>query len=274
MCLLDAGARTALFFIMRIVVIGAGRLATHLTKALYEAEHEIVQVYSRTIASATSLACAVNAVPVTDVSALTEGADLYILAVKDDALATLIPMIGKIAKDRVVVHTAGSVPMGVFDGHAVHYGVFYPMQTFSKERKVNFAEIPCFLEANDGQTYALMERVAASVSRKVYALSTEQRRYLHLAAVFACNFVNHCYAIASDLLEANGLPFEVMYPLIDETAAKVHDIPPVQAQTGPAVRYDRNVIRKQSEMLQHNQVVREVYDKMSISINQKSKTEQ
>ena len=119
-----------------------------------------------------------------------------------------------------------------------------------------------------------MERVAASVSRKVYALSTEQRRYLHLAAVFACNFVNHCYAIASDLLEANGLPFEVMYPLIDETAAKVHDIPPVQAQTGPAVRYDRNVIRKQSEMLQHDQVVREVYDKMSISINQKSKTEQ
>ncbi|MGN0221739.1 MAG: Rossmann-like and DUF2520 domain-containing protein [Prevotella sp.] len=254
---------------MRIVMIGAGRLASHLTRALYKAGHEIVQVYSRTAESATPLAHAVGAVAVTETSALAGGADLYVLAVKDDALGTLIPKVGEIAKDKVVVHTAGSVPMSVFERHAVHYGVFYPMQTFSKEREVNFADIPCFLEAGDVQTYALLERVAASVSEKVYSLSGEQRRYLHLAAVFACNFVNHCYAVASDLLQMNGIPFDVMYPLIDETAAKVHAMSPVKAQTGPAVRYDRSIIAKQSEMLKDYPVVCEVYDKMSLSIHQK-----
>ena len=161
--------------------------------------------------------------------------------------------------------------MSVFDCYADHYGVFYPMQTFSREREVNFSEIPCFLEASDNQALELIEQVATSVSQKVYCLSSEQRRYLHLAAVFACNFVNHCYAIACDLLKMNDIPFEVIYPLIDETARKVHVMSPEQAQTGPAVRYDRNVIAKHSEMLQHNQIVREVYDKMSISINQKEK---
>ena len=256
---------------MRIVMIGAGRLASHLTRALYQAGHEILQVYSRTGKSAIPLARMVNAVPVTDVSELAAGADLYIMSVKDDALATLIPQVSEIVKDKVVVHTAGSVPMSVFEGHAEHYGVFYPMQTFSKEREVDFAEIPCFLEAGDAPTLELLGQVAASVSRKVYSLSSEQRRYLHLAAVFACNFVNHCYAMASDLLQKNGIPFEVMYPLIDETAAKVHAMSPAQAQTGPAVRYDTSVITRQSEMLKDNPVVREVYDKMSLSIHQKEK---
>lgn len=256
---------------MKIVLIGAGRLATHLAKALYKAKHEIVQVYSRTVESAVQLAQLVDAEPITEISEITDLANLYIMAVKDDALPTLIPQVGEIAKNKVVVHTAGSIPMSVFDCYADHYGVFYPMQTFSREREVNFSEIPCFLEASDNQAFELIEQVATSVSQKVYCLSSEQRRYLHLAAVFACNFVNHCYAIACDLLKMNDIPFDVMYPLIDETARKVHVMSPEQAQTGPAVRYDRNVIAKHSEMLQHNQIVREVYDKMSISINQKEK---
>ena len=255
---------------MKIVLIGAGRLATHLAKALYKAKHEIVQVYSRTVESAVQLAQLVDAEPITEISEITDLANLYIMAVKDDALPTLIPQVGEIAKNKVVVHTAGSIPMSVFDCYADHYGVFYPMQTFSREREVNFSEIPCFLEASDNQALELIEQVATSVSQKVYCLSSEQRRYLHLAAVFACNFVNHCYALAAHIMESHGMTFDMLLPLIDETARKVHNIHPLKAQTGPAIRYDENIINKHLSLLTDSPDLANIYESMSKSIHKTS----
>ena len=137
------------------------------------------------------------------------------------------------------------MPLSVFDGYDCHAGVLYPMQTFSMDREVNFREIPLFIEGADPRIRA----VAESLSAHVYELSTADRRYLHLAAVFACNFTNHCYALAADVLAQKGLPFDVMLPLIDETARKVHELHPTDAQTGPAVRGDQNVMDAQSALL-------------------------
>lgn len=257
---------------MKIVFIGAGKLATQLGKALVSAHHEVLQVYSRTIESAVLLAECLQAVPITRIGDLTDNADLYILSVKDSVLAELIPHICKGREDKCFVHTAGSLPMALFQGRAQHYGVFYPMQTFSKERDVDFSQIPCFVEGNDTRVLTIMEEMAESMGSTVYRLDSEQRKYLHLAAVFACNFTNHCYAIAEELLRTHAVPFEVMLPLIDETARKVHELSPSQAQTGPAVRYDKNVICAQSNLLSEHPYLQEIYQLMSQNIHRKYST--
>ena len=144
---------------------------------------------------------------------------------------------------------------------------FIPCRLFSKNTAVDFREIPVFLEASDAAAYGQAEELARSVSGNVRAMNSADRRYLHLAAVFACNFVNHCYALSEDILRRIDVPFDVMWPLIDETVRKVHQLPPREAQTGPAVRYDRNVIGRQLDMLEGEPDMREIYDAMSRSIH-------
>lgn len=253
---------------MKIILIGAGNLATHLGKAIFEAGHDVVQVFSRTMQSASVLASQLGAQPVTEITSVRDDADMYIFSVKDSALAELVPRVCKKNENQVFLHTAGSIPMSMFRGMALHYGVLYPMQTFSKQREVDFLKIPCFVEANDEFALRQIGDLAHQVSQRVYQLSSEDRRYLHLSAVFACNFVNHCYAISQDILQERGIPFDVMLPLIDETAAKVHELSPMDAQTGPAVRYDTNVIRAQGALLKANPIVKDIYDRMSMSIHQ------
>lgn len=252
---------------MKVILLGAGNLATHLGRALLAAGHDILQVYSRTMESASALATIAGGAPVVDISQVRSDADLYILSVKDSVLADLIPRLCKGKETKVFIHTAGSVAMDVFQGMALHYGVLYPMQTFSKAREVDFSQIPCFIEYSDDYAQKVIGEVAHSLSQRVYPLSSANRKYLHLAAVFACNFVNHCYAISHDLLEKKGIPFDVMLPLIDETAAKVHQLSPAAAQTGPAVRYDENVIRAQSTLLKDNPLLKDIYDRMSVDIH-------
>ena len=272
---------------MKIVLIGAGNLATHLGKALHAAGHDMVQVFSRTMQSAETLASLLDAEPLTDIAQVRDDADVYIFSVKDSALIQLVAQLCRHEADglvedgavnalrkakkgeheRVFLHTAGSMPMSVFEGMAQHYGVLYPMQTFSKQREVDFSIIPCFVEANDEFAQKQIEGLAREISGRVYLLSSEDRKYLHLSAVFACNFANHCYAISQELLEEHGIPFDVMLPLINETAAKVHEMKPKDAQTGPAVRYDENVIDKQSKLLENHPHFKKVYDSMSKSIH-------
>ena len=272
---------------MKIVLIGAGNLATHLGKALHAAGHDMLQVFSRTMQSAETLASLLDAEPLTDIAQVRDDADVYIFSVKDSALVQLVAQLCRHEADglgedgavnalckakkgeleRVFLHTAGSMPMSVFKGMAQHYGVLYPMQTFSKQREVDFSIIPCFVEANDEFAQKQIEGMAREISGRVYELSSEDRKYLHLSAVFACNFANHCYAISQELLEEHGIPFDVMLPLINETAAKVHEMKPKDAQTGPAVRYDENVIGKQSKLLENHPHFKKVYDSMSKSIH-------
>lgn len=235
---------------MKTVLIGRGRLATNLEKALLEAGHEVQSINSRTLES------------------LPRDADVFIIAVKDSALADVIREATKGREGQLFVHTAGSMPLSLFAGHTLHHGVFYPMQTFSKERSVTFANIPIFLEYSDKHSCDVLRKLAESISDSVYELDGDKRKYLHLAAVFACNFTNHCYALSAEVLAQCGLPFDVMLPLIDETARKVHELHPLDAQTGPAVRYDKNVIDMQASMLQGS--LRELYERLSLSIHEKA----
>lgn len=252
---------------MKIVLIGAGNLATHLGKALHAAGHDMVQVFSRTMQSAETLASLLDAEPLTNMAQVRDDADVYIFLVKDSALEQLISQLCG-GEKKVFLHTAGSMPMSVFRGKALHYGVLYPMQTFSKQREVDFSIIPCFIEANDEFALKQIEGLAGQISHRVYQLSSEDRKYLHLSAVFACNFANHCYAASQELLQQHGIPFDVMLPLIDETAAKVHGMTPKEAQTGPAVRYDENVIGKQIQLLENQPYFQKIYDCMSKSIHE------
>ena len=252
---------------MKIVLIGAGNLATHLGKALHAAGHDMIQVFSRTMQSAETLASLLDAEPLTDIAQVRDDADVYIFSVKDSALEQLISQLCG-GEKKVFLHTAGSMPMSVFRGKALHYGVLYPMQTFSKQREVDFSIIPCFIEANDEFALKQIEGLAGQISHRVFQLSSEDRKYLHLSAVFACNFANHCYAASQELLQQHGIPFDVMLPLIDETAAKVHGMTPKEAQTGPAVRYDENVIGKQIQLLENQPYFQKIYDCMSKSIHE------
>ena len=244
---------------MEITLVGAGNLATNLGLVLKQAGHVICQVYSRTENSAMALASLLDCPYTTDIKGIVNS-DIVIISVKDDAL----PQIGTALTDSpsIVVHTAGSVPMNVIK--CKRRGVFYPMQTFSKSRPIDFSEIPIFLEASDEDSMNKLHALASTISRNIYSLNSEKRRYLHLAAVFACNFTNHCYHLADDILKEVGLPFDVMLPLIDETARKVHDMSPRDAQTGPAVRFDQSVMSKHTELLSGR--TNEIYEIMSKSI--------
>ncbi|WP_311549818.1 DUF2520 domain-containing protein [Prevotella aurantiaca] len=256
---------------MKIALIGAGNLATVLGHALYNAKHDIVQVYSRTMAAAKQLAERLNAVPTDDLETITNDADLYIIALKDSVLDEVIGKICPNRSEKLFVHTAGSMPIDVFRGRTERYGVLYPMQTFSKTRIVDFRNIPVFVEANSISTMQTIIGVAQSVSDNVQELSSADRRHLHLAAVWACNYVNHCYDLAAEVLQKVGLPFDVMLPLSDETARKVHELSPREAQTGPAIRYDENIIETQMQLMNDNPKAQKIYELMAKSIHEKSK---
>lgn len=252
---------------MKVTLIGAGNLATQLGKSLRKAGIIIKQVYSRTEASARELGELVSAEWVTDVTRLDNDADIFIFSVKDSVLCELIPRVCKGRGDKLFLHTAGSMPMSCFENQAVNYGVFYPMQTFSKTMDVNFENIPVFIEGNSAETESLVRRLAAKLSRKVITLSSSDRKYLHLAAVWACNFTNYCYSVASDILGEHGVPFDVMLPLIKETTQKIERVSPREAQTGPAVRGDKNVMDCQLGLMNGKEDLQELYRLLSKGIN-------
>lgn len=256
---------------MKIVFVGAGNLATNLCLALNSAGHEVVQVYSRTMDSAHALAQRVGAQATNDVAELATNADIYIIGVTDSALKEVSSLVvSHIETERgtgrmpLIVHTAGSIPMDVIGTDRC--GVLYPMQTFSRNRIVEFSNIPIFIEANHEADLNVLQGLSASISTSVRVLSSDDRRYLHLAAVFCSNFVNHCYTLTAEILERKGIDFSAMLPLIDEVAAKVHELAPKDAQTGPARRCDTNVMQAQADLLSYDPRIQEIYRIMSKSI--------
>ena len=257
-----------IILLMKIILIGAGNLATNLGKALKKAGHDICQVYSRTMASASALAKTLSCEATDDLRQVRNDAEVYILSIKDSALADVAANLCRGREEAVFLHTAGSMPMDIFGGMACHYGVLYPMQTFSKTREVDFSIIPTFIEYNDDRAGQAVRTLAGSITRRVYPLASADSKYLHLSAVWACNFVNHCYDIASELLASHGIPFDVMLPLIDETARKVHSLSPHEAQTGPAVRYDENVINAQTQLMVKAPLLQQIYRLLSAHIHE------
>ena len=256
---------------MKLILIGAGNLATNIGVALAGAGHDLLQVYSKTEQSAERLAAMLHCPWTTELKEVSDGADVYIIAVKDGVLADVAQQLAAEHDERFLVHTAGSMPMETLPTN--RRGVLYPMQTFSKERIVDFKHIPCFVEAANEKDGELLHELAETLSESVYEANSEARKYLHLSAVFCCNFANHCYALAEKLLqEHGGLPFEVMLPLIDETAKKVHELSPKKAQTGPAVRWDTNVMEKHMQLLKDNPQLQEIYRLLSESVREGQKT--
>ncbi|MCD8044382.1 MAG: DUF2520 domain-containing protein [Tannerellaceae bacterium] len=248
---------------MNIVFIGAGNLATGLSLEMQRVGMTISQVYSRTAENAETLAKRLGCAWTTSPEEVLPDADLYIFSVKDAVLPDLIRQIKP--NNGLWVHTAGSVPMEVFEAHVQRYGVLYPLQTFSKDRRISLEGVPVFLELNNPEDEKTLKKVAKALTKEVHWLSSEKRKSLHLAAVFACNFTNHMYALAAKVLEKQDIPYDVLLPLINETAAKIGEIPPAEAQTGPAVRYDKNIIDKQMAMLE-DLAMRTIYQLLSQNI--------
>lgn len=254
---------------MIATLLGSGNVATHLSAAMYaKGCCKFRQVYSPTGTHAEALAMKLGCDAVTDPSSVLPGSDVYIFALKDSALETVAAQIP--ANSGIWIHTSGSLPMDVFSQYTAEYGVLYPLQTFSKGRDVDFSRVPLFVEASSEKSAAAITAIAGALGNGARYMPSVQRRHLHLAAVFACNFANHCYRLAGDILEGIGQPFDVLLPLIDETAAKVHSLPPAEAQTGPAVRYDGNIIQKHLQMLQ-DPAMAEIYLAMSRDIHDKAK---
>lgn len=253
--------------IENVVIIGAGNLATQLALALLEKGIQVKQVFSRKIDSARELAEKVNASFTNDLSQLLPEADLYLIAVKDSAIQEVLENL-RIGEDQLIVHTAGSVPMNILEGFSNNYGVFYPLQTFSKSRKVDFSDIPICIEASHPSTFLKLETLGGRLSTSVNQINSDERKTLHLAAVFTNNFVNHFYAIGADMLHEKKLDFDLLKPLIRETAAKIQNLHPDEAQTGPAKRNDQAVINAQLKMLHDKPEYRKIYSFVTESIFQ------
>jgi predicted short-subunit dehydrogenase-like oxidoreductase (DUF2520 family) len=252
-----------------IVFIGAGNVATHLAMAFMQAGRRIVQVYSRTEQSARQLAEDLHTDFTTDLNKLNQSADLYIISLTDEATQEFAEKLKLLSKP--VVHTSGSLPMDLLRGISDNYGVLYPLQTFSKRRKVNFKEIPICVEANSTLMQQKLHQLASEISDHITEVDSERRKLLHLAAVFACNFPNYMYFLAGKIAEEGGFDFNILRPLIEETAGKVLKESPAEVQTGPAIRGDRAVMDMHMEGLKDKPALREIYALISREIGKMKK---
>jgi predicted short-subunit dehydrogenase-like oxidoreductase (DUF2520 family) len=249
---------------MKIVCIGSGNVATHLAIALKAMGAELVQVWSQDSRNAEILAALIKAKTVLSWEELDLSADFYIIAVKDDA----IPEIAKQLKEvkGTVVHTSGATAMTALSGTGSGYGVLYPLQTFSKSKSVDLSNVPFCIEADRPETLEKISAIAHLLSSQVAEVSSEQRKILHIAAVFACNFTNHLYHLSSSLLEQHQLKFDLLKPLITETAQKIQHAQPFEVQTGPAIRDDQETMRKHLELLGGSPELQQLYETLSNSI--------
>lgn len=227
---------------IRIIILGAGNVAQHLYTAFYKQKSvAIVQCYNR---KGILLHPDQNPNVITqDINTLKE-ADVYILAISDDAINEVSKALS--IRNKLVVHTSGSVSINTIH-HSNRKGVFYPLQTFSIHKTVDFESIPICIETEYHTDIEILKKLAFSLTNKVYEISSEQRKMLHLAAVFVNNFTNHLFSIGDDICKEHNIPFEILHPLIIETAQKATQMNPNDAQTGPAIRNDQKTITRHQE---------------------------
>jgi len=229
---------------IQIVILGAGNVGRHLFNNFTQTKDvQVIQWFNRNLNSIESHK---NEVRITNRIEELEEADVYLLCLSDDILAEISDKLNPLKG--VIAHTAGSVSMNVLSDHENH-GVFYPLQTFSKNRAITFENIPICIEGNNKQSEETLNKLAALISENIHAVNSKQRMGLHTAAVFLNNFVNHLYQVGSEICEEQKVPFEMLLPLIKETASKIESISPKDAQTGPALRKDKNTIHKHLDLL-------------------------
>ena len=248
---------------IKVVLLGAGNVGTHLFRALHKAENiSLIQWYNR---SAQSLKEGKGKVKtLTQLDELVPEADLYLLSISDDNIPKLSNKL--ISCKGIIAHTAGSVGMETLNPCKDH-GVFYPLQTFSKQKKVDFEQVPLCLEANTEENFTLLKQVAITLGGPIHRIDSTQRKALHIAAVFVNNFVNHLYAVGEQLCQEHEVPFSVLQPLIAETADKIKSLSPKAAQTGPALRGDQQVLKDHLSLLTKT-TQKELYQLISTAIQQ------
>jgi len=254
------------FRLQTVVLVGSGNVAGHLARAFRQGGLRILQVFSPDMEHARELAAKVDAEAINTCSAMNTKADFYLLMIRDGKIASVAEQMPQV--DGVVCHTSGITPMEILDRFE-YYGVFYPFQTFSKNRDMDISQVPFCLEASSEETYGALRALAGKLSSAVYGIDTERRMKLHLAAVLVNNFTNHLYAETEDFLKENGLGMEMLLPLIRETVAKIEKLPATEAQTGPARRGDMSTIARHLEMLKNKDDLKEIYQIFSQQILKK-----
>ncbi|NOZ45367.1 MAG: DUF2520 domain-containing protein [Chlorobi bacterium] len=248
---------------MKIVLFGSGNVAYNLAFALKENKHNIIQIIGRTEESTQNLAKKVDAAYALTYTKLIKKADIYFLAVNDDSIANIVKQ--DIFNNKLVVHLSGSISINVFKNKVKNYGVFYPLQTFSKNKLLQFKNIPICIEANTTGNLNKLKDLAGtgSLTDSIFTLNSIQRKKIHIAAVFASNFVNHMYTISKKYLSNNSIDFEILKPLIEQTTQKVMEQEPEKSQTGPAIRKDMKVIKSHLALLEDKPFEYEIYKILS-----------
>lgn len=251
---------------MDIVIIGSGNVAAVLGRKFKAAGHDILQIVSRNASAASALAYEWDTVSTNYMIAINRNAEVYIIAVTDDAIDDVVKELKLPGK--IVAHTAASVPKEVLRNVTEHYGVFYPLQSLRKDMK-ELPDMPIFFDGSDEKTKKSLEKLAHSISRiQVMEAGDDARLKLHVAAVVVSNFTNHLYALAQDYCTKEGLDFKQLLPLIRETASRIETISPKEAQTGPALRHDAETIHKHLELLKNHPQLKNIYVLLTESIRQ------
>ena len=249
-----------------ITLIGSGNVATHLGLSLIKKGFKIKQVWSRTRDNAEILAKKLDSSATDSINNL-ENTDLYILAVKDDCLESIIQQLDQ---ETNIIHVSGSINIEMFNNKFKHYGVFYPLQTFNKEVTIDFSAIPIFIEANTSKFQNQLLNMGNKLSNTVVIMNSEKRRKLHVSAVFACNFTTHMFSIADAILHKENIDFQLLLPLINQTVKKLNQSSPAELQTGPAIRKDRKLIKEHINSITDKET-QDLYKLISNSIMKKNK---
>ena len=244
---------------MQIVLIGSGNVAFHLAKAFTEAQIPISQIFGRNTTELQKISEQFSIPFSTETLA---DADLYIISVSDSSITEVSSLIKN--KNVLVAHTSGSVSREALSGN-FRKSVFYPLQTFSKSKNLDYSKIPFFIDAENENDEEILKNLASKISKNVMLANDEKRKYIHLTAVFACNFVNHLYARAKEISDSQGIPFDYFLPLIDETTQKVRELEPKLAQTGPAIRNDEKVLKLHESLLTDEEKLK-IYKTLNESI--------
>ena len=244
---------------MQIVLIGSGNVAFHLAKAFTEAQIPISQIFGR---NTTELQKISEQFSIPFSTETLVDADLYIISVSDSSIAEVSSLIKN--ENALVAHTSGSVSREALSGN-YRKSVFYPLQTFSKSKNLDYSKIPFFIDAENENDEEILKNLASKISKNVMLANDEKRKYIHLTAVFACNFVNHLYARAKEISDSQGIPFDYFLPLIDETTQKIHELEPKLAQTGPAIRNDEKVLKLHESLLTDEEKLK-IYKTLNESI--------
>lgn len=247
---------------MQIVVIGYGNVGYHLSQAIMASPHHLLQIVNRSVVNESN-----SVMPISLLNDIQLNADLYIIAVKDAAIEEVVKNLPNL--QNIVVHCSGTVCMEILNKFK-HYGVFYPLQTFTKSKPINFTSLPICIDGNSFEVKNILLNFASSLSQKVYQINTHQRQVLHLAAVFANNFTNHLLSISEQICLQHQINFDILKPLITETLEKIQQESPKAMQTGPAKRNDISTIESHKLLLKKEfpLIYLQIYENLTTSINQ------